>query len=76
MAIGDVNFMMGLAIMFGLAMIMTFLTVRDTETFFLWLTIFTGFVVWGGLVDLWILIVCIIILTLIIINNSKRGSPV
>ena len=58
--------------MFGLALVMTYLTYKDTETFFIWLTIFSGFVVWAGLVDLWILIICLIVLTVIITSNISK----
>lgn len=58
--------------MFGLALTMTFMTFKDIETFFVWLTIFSGFVVWSGLVDLWILIINLIILTVIISSNINK----
>lgn len=61
--------------MFGMALVLTYMTFRDLETFFIWLTIFAGFVVWGGLLDLWVLILCLIILSVIMINiiYRKRG---
>lgn len=71
-----IDFMLGLSIMFGLTLFMTYLTSKDTETFFIFLTIFAGFVVWGKLVDLWVLILCLIILTVIIISKTKNNSGV
>ena len=71
-----INFMLGLGIMFGLSLFMTYLTSKDTETFFIFLTIFAGFVVWGELIDLWVLILCLIILTLIIYSKTKRSTRV
>lgn len=68
------NTMMGIGIMFGLALLFSYLTFRDVETFFIWLTIFCGFVVWGGLLPLWVLVLDLIILVLIIANNVKQGS--
>ncbi len=67
--------MMGLALMFGMALVLTYMTFRDLESFFIWLTIFAGFVVWGGLLDLWVLVLCFVILGVIIINivYRKRG---
>ena len=65
----EINIIIGLAIMFSLALLSTTLTYKDVETFFIFLTIYSGFVVWSGLIDLWILIICLIILTLIIGNN-------
>lgn len=72
----SISFMLGLAIMFALALFMSFLTSKDTESFFIFLTIFAGFVVWGGLIDLWVLILCLIILTLIIISKFKKNEGV
>ena len=66
------SLILGLAIMFALAMLMTMLTNKDLETFFVFLTIFSAFAVWSGLIPLWITVLCIIILVLIIIDTSKR----
>ncbi len=69
-----VSWLLGVGIMFGLSFLMTVLTNKNVETFFIYLTIFSGFVVWSGLLPLWILVICVIILTLIMINKtSKRG---
>lgn len=67
--------MMGLALMFGMALVLTYMTFKDLESFFIWLTIFAGFVVWAGMLDLWVLILCFVLLGIIIINivYRKRG---
>lgn len=70
----DVNWILGIAIMFALALVLTKLTFNDLESFFIWLTIFAGFVVWSGLLPLWILIICLIIMILIIVNKIKKKS--
>lgn len=69
-----ISWMLGIGIMFGLSFIMTVLTNKDLETFFIFLTIFSGFVVWSGLLPLWILVVSVIVLVLIITSkvNKKR----
>ncbi len=72
----EIGIMMGLALMFSLALFFSFLTYKDVETFFIWLTIFCGFVVWGGLLPLWVLVVDLIILTLIIANNVNKKRDV
>ncbi len=60
--------------MFALALLMTITSKKTTESFFIWLTIFSGFVVWSGLIDLWILILLIIMLVILIFSNiRKRG---
>lgn len=74
MTVNDTNWIFGLAIMFGLAIVLTYLTYKDVETFFIFLTLFSGFAVLGGLIDLWILVVNIIVLVLIIANHIKKGG--
>jgi len=59
--------------MFLLALFLTYLTFKDMETFFIFLTIFSGFVVWSGLVELWLLIINMIMLAIIIINKVMRN---
>lgn len=61
-----VDWIMGLSIMFGLAFMFTYLTVQDFRIFLAFLTIFDAFVVWAGLLELWTLILCIIITSLLI----------
>jgi len=71
------EWMLGIGIMFGLAFVMTVLTFSNMSCFFVWLTIFCAFVVWGGLLDLWVLILSIIITTVVIyfeIQTNKRGG--
>ena len=47
--ISGIDWMLGLGIMFGLAFVMTFLTEsKELDSFFIWLMLFCGFVVWGG----------------------------
>lgn len=74
--ISGYEWMLGLGIMFGLALIMNLVTVNNLSSFFIWLTIFNAFVVWGGLLPLWTLVLCIVILTLVIyseINKKEAG---
>ena len=72
MAIADINWILGLSIMFGLALVMTFMTFKSTKSFFTWLTIFSGFVVWSGIIELWVLVLCIIVLMIIFISNLRK----
>ena len=58
--------MIGLGLMFGLALVMNALTFEKATSFFVWLTIFNAFVVWGGLLPLWSLVLCLIILKIVI----------
>lgn len=61
--------------MFALALLLTYITYRDFESFMIWLTIFCGFIVWGGLLPLWVLILNLVVISLIIVNivYRKRG---
>lgn len=72
MATVDTSWILGIAIMFGLALVMTKLTFNDIESFFIFLTIFSGFVVWGGLLPLWILVLNLIILVIVISNSIRK----
>ncbi|TET57866.1 MAG: hypothetical protein E3J52_09620 [Promethearchaeota archaeon] len=66
--------MIGLGLMFGLAFIMNLITFNKTNSFFVWLVIFNAIMVWGGLLELWTLILCIIILCVIIFFEMKTNK--
>lgn len=68
------EWIVGLGIMFGFALVMTVLTINKVSSFFAWLTIFCGFVVWGDLLPLWSLVICIIILTTTLYFDLKKGG--
>jgi len=61
--------------MFALALLLTSMTYQNIETFFIFLNIFAGFMVWSGLIELWVLVLTTIVLVFIIGNNvyKKRG---
>lgn len=65
------EWILALGIMFGLAFVLNALTFNEISSFFIWLTIFCAFVVWGGLLPLWSLVLCIIILTAILFFEMK-----
>ncbi len=72
-----IDWLLGLSLMFALAMLMTVSSRKTAESFFVWLTIFSGFVVWTGLLDLWILVLLIIVLVVILFSNiRKRGGMI
>lgn len=66
------EWIIGIALVFGLALIFTYLTFQDFNTFLVWLTIFDAFAVWGGLLPLWSLILCIIILVIVIYTEVRN----
>jgi len=65
------EWILGLGIMFALAMIMNMITYKNLISFFIWLTIFNSFMVWANMLPLWTLIMNIIILTMIIFFQFK-----
>ena len=70
------EWILGIGIMFGLAFVMTTLTFNNISCFFVWLTIFNTFVVWAGLLPLWTLILCIVILTVVIYYETTKKKGV
>lgn len=71
------EWLIGLGLMFGLAFVMNAITFNRTNSFFVWLVIFNALVVWGGLLELWTLVLCLIILTVVIfyeMKSSKSGG--
>jgi len=72
------DLMLGVGLMFGLALLFSYMTYRNMKSFIVFLTIFSGFVVWGGLVESWVLILMIIILSVVLVfdfkNNNNNGS--
>jgi len=70
------NSLLGIGIMFGFALLFTFLTYRSMGAFFIWLMVFNAFVVWSGLLPLWTLILNIIIVTIVIFISSKNIGSV
>lgn len=59
------EWIIGIGIAFGLAFIFSYLTYKDLPTFFVFLTIFDGFMVWCDFLPMWTLIICLIVLVII-----------
>ena len=76
LSIEGYEWVVGLGLMFALALVMNQLTFKDLNSFFIWLTIFDGFMVWGGLLPLWTLIICIIVLIIILYDQVKENRGV
>lgn len=63
--------------MFGLSLVMTVVTQKSAIAFAVWLLIFDAFVVLGGLLPLWTLVLCFIFFTLSVYFELKsRGGGV
>jgi len=61
-----IDWILGISIMFGLALVMNFYISGSIKEFFIFLTFFNAFVVWSGLLPFWTLILNIIILCFIV----------
>lgn len=72
--ITGMEWILGVGIMFALALVMTMVTKKTPTAFLSWLLIFCGFVVASGLLPLWTLILCLIVLTVSIFFEFKPGS--
>jgi len=68
----EVDLMIGLGIMFGLSIIFTFLTYQNIVSFLSFSLLFSGFVVWAGLVPSWVLTLNLIILITVIFYKAKQ----
>ena len=73
-SIVGLEWIIGIGLMFGLAFIFMFLTKKTVSSFFVWLVIFNGFMVWGDLLDLWTLVLTLIILVIVIYSEIKGNS--
>lgn len=71
----DINWVIGLGLMFGLALLFTVILKGDMNTFFNMAYIINGLVVWGGLLEPWTLILNTIIIVILLFSNIKnRGT--
>lgn len=70
----DIDWVIGLGLMFGLALLFTIILKGDMQVFFSWAYIMNGLVVWGGLLKGWTLILnTILIIILLFVNVKNRG---
>lgn len=69
------DWIIGIGLMFSLALIFSKITYNNLLSFFIFLTFFSGFVVASELLPLWVLILNVVILTIFIYYqiNQKRG---
>jgi len=68
------EWLLGLGIMFALAMIMNIMTFKNLISFFIFLNIFNSFMVWANMLPLWSLVLNLIVLTLIIFFQFKSQA--
>lgn len=68
------EWVLGLGIIFGLSFALTIITTKELSVFFGFLTIFDCFVVWAGLLPLWTLVICLIVLITTLYLDIKKGG--
>lgn len=76
-AISPFDWILGLGIMFGVSFLLTMLIEeRNMLVFLTFATMMGAFVVWAGLLELWVLIACIVGLSVMIMLEfrGKVGS--
>ena len=65
----------GIGMAFGLSLVLTYYTFRTLLSFLIWLSIFLSFVVWAGILDLWVLVFNFIgIIFVVYIKYRNRGN--
>lgn len=69
------DWIIGIGLMFGLALVLNFMIFENLEGFIVFLTLISAFVVWADLLPLWVLILNVIFLTISVYYevNKKRG---
>lgn len=66
------DWIFGISIMFGLAMVLNYMTFKSMPGFFVFLTFFNIFVVYAGLLPMWSVILNIIILSFVMYNQFNK----
>jgi len=70
----ETNWIFGIAIMFGLALVLNHYTIDNIKGFFVFLTFFNAFVVYAGFLPYWSLILNIVVLTFIMYFELKNNQ--
>ena len=75
-SIAGFEWIIGVGIVFGLALVFTVLLEKGLPVFLAFLSFFDTFAVWVGLLPLWTLVLCLIILTVLIYLElqKKKGE--
>jgi len=65
------EWLIGLGLMFGFGLTLSYLTDELDKTFFGYMTMMNAFVVWMELLPLWTLVISLLILLMIVILNLR-----
>ena len=73
--LSGIEWIIGVGIMFGLAYFMYYLLGQDNLTeYMMWVTVFNAFTVLGGLLPLWTLILCLVVISALFYMDFKKGN--
>jgi len=67
------NWIFGISIMFGLALVLNHFTIDNIKGFFIFLTFFNAFVVFANLLPYWTLILNIVVLSFVMYFELKKN---
>lgn len=70
----DIGWILGIGLMFGLALILNYYTFESMKGFFVFLTFFNVFVVWADLLPFWTIILNIFILTYLMYSEFRSNK--
>lgn len=71
----ELEAIISIGIAFGLAFFFTVYTFKSLNSFLIWLMVFISFIVWVGLLPLWVLIFnMLIIVVIMILKYNNRGT--
>ena len=68
-----VAWIIGISLMFGLALVLNYYTFESLIGFFAFLTLFNAFVVWADLLPFWTIILNIVVLTYLMYAELRSG---
>jgi len=69
-----VGWIIGIALMFGLSLVLNYYTFESLKGFLIFLLLFNSFVVWADLLPFWSIILNIVIVTYIIYIEYKNKN--
>jgi len=70
----EYDWMLAVGVIFGFSLLLTVMTYRNLASFIIFAMIISGFMVFTGLIDLWVLVLFIIIFTLMFIVHIKKDG--
>ena len=73
----EYDWILGVGLTFGLPFLLMFITKADMKGYFVFATMISAFVVYGGLLDVWVMILLLVVDVIVVIIDLKsrmRGN--